>query len=425
MPIKILMPSLSPTMEEGTLVKWLVKEGDMVEPGDILAEIETDKAVMEFEAVDAGVIKKILVPENSEGVKINAEIALLLEDGEELDGAATPSPPLSATAPPLSTAPPPSATAPPPPLSASQISSPRPLPSLPKTSAGRVFASPLARRLAHETGLDLSTIKGSGPNGRIIKADIEAAEHAPRAVQSISTPAAGLERDGPSTRVELDTMRKTVAARLSEAKQTIPHFYLRRSARLDNLLNMRAEINPALQERGIKISINDFIIKAVAMALQDIPEANSIWGGDHILSFTHSNIAVAVAVEGGLYTPLIRHAEDKSLSTIAHEIKDLAGRAREAKLAPHEYQGGSFTISNLGMYGIENFDAIINPPHSAILAVGAGLRQPIVQSDGTLGGATLISLTLSLDHRVIDGVVGAKLLEAIIAYIESPARALI
>ena len=428
MPTEILMPALSPTMEEGTLAKWLVKEGDTVASGDLLAEIETDKATMEFEAVDEGVIGKILVAEGAEGVKVNTVIAVLLEDGENADdiGAAPAAAPAVAPTPDSDAAPTSAPTA-------------SPAPAAPKSGDGaRVFASPLARRIAGQKGLDLNTIKGTGPRGRIVKADVENAEAAPAptATATSTTSVAAATAAAPSgptadavarmyegreyEEIKLDGMRKTIAARLTEAKQTVPHFYLRRDIQLDALLEFRGTLNAQLADRGVKLSVNDFIIKACALALQQVPDANAVWAGDRILKLTPSDVAVAVAIEGGLFTPVLQDAHQKSLSALSAQMKDLAGRARDRKLAPHEYQGGSFAISNLGMFGIDNFDAVINPPHGAILAVGAGVKKPIVGKDGALAVATVMSVTLSVDHRVIDGALGAQLLNAIKDNTENP-----
>jgi len=422
MPTEILMPALSPTMEEGTLAKWLVKEGDTVASGDLLAEIETDKATMEFEAVDEGTVGRILVAEGTEGVKVNTAIAVLLEDGESADDISS-TPAQAPAAAPQAAAEPEAAPAAAPPLS----------PAAPKSGDGtRVFASPLARRIAAQKGLDLSAIKGSGPHGRIVKADVEKAQAAP-AKADTAAPAAAAAPSGPSSdavarmyegreyeEVKLDGMRKIIAARLTEAKQTVPHFYLRRDIRLDALLDFRATLNAQLSARGVKLSVNDFIIKACALALQQVPDANAVWAGDKVLKLTPSDVAVAVAIEGGLFTPVLQDAHQKSLSALSAEMKDLASRARDRKLAPHEYQGGSFSISNLGMFGIDNFDAVINPPHGAILAVGAGVKKPIVGTDGELTAATVMSVTLSVDHRVIDGALGAELLNAIKDNLENP-----
>jgi pyruvate dehydrogenase E2 component (dihydrolipoamide acetyltransferase) len=423
MPTEILMPALSPTMEEGTLAKWHVKEGDTVLSGDIMAEIETDKATMEFEAVDEGVMGKILIAEGTEGVKVNDVIAILLEDGESADDiSAAPAPKAQAA----------TAAAP-----AAPAATAAPAPAAPaKADGARVFATPLARRIAADKGLDLAAITGSGPHGRIVKADVENASAAPKAAAPAAkadAPASAAMASGPSTdvvlktyadrpfeEVKLDGMRKTIAARLTEAKQSVPHFYLRRDINLDALLKFRSQLNKQLDPRGVKLSVNDFIIKACALALQQEPEANAVWAGDRTLKFEKSDVAVAVAIEGGLFTPVLRDAEMKSLSALSAEMKDLAGRARERKLAPHEYQGGSFAISNLGMFGIDNFDAIINPPHAAILAVGAGTKKPIVGADGELTVGTVMSTTLSVDHRVIDGALGANLLNAIKDNLENP-----
>ncbi|MGB4112454.1 MAG: pyruvate dehydrogenase complex dihydrolipoamide acetyltransferase [Yoonia sp.] len=425
MPTEILMPALSPTMEEGTLAKWHVKEGDKVSSGDILAEIETDKATMEFEAVDEGVIGKIVIAEGTEGVKVNAVIAVLLEDGESASdiGSVSAAPAAAAAAPKEEAAAPAAAVS--------------PAPAAPAAKDGnRIFATPLARRIAADKGLDLSAIAGSGPHGRIVKADVENATAAPKAAApaaAASAAPATAMASGPSSdavikmyegrpfeEVKLDGMRKIIASRLTEAKQSVPHFYLRRDINLDALMKFRSQLNKQLEGRGVKLSVNDFIIKACALALQQVPEANAVWAGDRTLKFTKSDVAVAVAIEGGLFTPVLRDSEMKSLSALSFEMKDLATRARDRKLAPHEYQGGSFAISNLGMFGIDNFDAIINPPHSAILAVGAGVKKPIVGADGELTVGIVMSTTLSVDHRVIDGALGANLLNAIKDNLENP-----
>ena len=436
MPTEILMPALSPTMEEGTLAKWLVKEGDTVRAGDLLAEIETDKATMEFEAVDEGIIGKLLVPAGAEGVKVNTAIALLLGEGESAADLGAAAPVAAApTTPPAPTAP--AATAPAaPPATA------------PVAHAGvRVFASPLARRIAADKGLDLGQIAGTGPHGRIVKADVVGATAQPGpaaaapapAIATAAAPAAAsaapqpamaqgasadavmqIYKDRPHEEIKLDGMRKTIAARLTEAKQTIPHFYLRRDIKLDALMAFRAQLNAQLAQRGVKLSVNDFIIKAAALALQAVPAANAVWAGDRVLQLKPSDVAVAVAIEGGLFTPVLKDAETKTLSALSGEMKDLAARARSRKLAPHEYQGGSFAISNLGMFGIDNFDAVINPPHGAILAVGAGVKKPVVGTDGQITVATVMSVTLSVDHRVIDGALGAELLQHIVDNLENP-----
>ena len=429
MPVEILMPALSPTMEEGTLAKWLKAEGDAVKAGDIIAEIETDKATMEFEAVDEGVLGKILIAAGTEGVKVNTPIAVLLAEGESATDVAAP----KAAAAPAAAAPAAAAAAP--------AAAPAPVPAPGSADGTRVFASPLARRIAAQKGLDLAAVAGSGPHGRIVKADVEGAvpgakPAAPAPAASAAAPAAApapaAMAAGPAaeavirmyqgrafTEVKLDGMRKTIAARLTEAKQTIPHFYLRRDIRLDALMAFRAELNRQLEGRKVKLSVNDFIIKACALALQQVPDANAVWAGDRILKLKPSDVAVAVAIEGGLFTPVLKDAETKSLSTLSAEMKDLAARARDRKLAPQEYQGGSFAISNLGMFGIDNFDAVINPPHGAILAVGAGVQKPVV-TDGKIEVATVMSVTLSVDHRVIDGALGAELLQAIKDNLENP-----
>ena len=425
MPTEILMPALSPTMEEGTLAKWLVKEGDTVQSGDLLAEIETDKATMEFEAVDEGVIGKILIAEGTENVKVNTAIAVLLGDGESTaDIGSAPA------------APAPAAVETP---AAAPVATAAPAPAAPAAANGtRIFASPLARRIAADKGVDLSQIAGSGPHGRIVKADVEGATAAPKAAApapaaaATAAPApakaptvsaegvAKIYADREYTEIPLDGMRKTIAARLTEAKSTIPHFYLRRDIKLDAWMAFRAQINKGLESRGVKLSVNDFIIKACANALQSVPAANAVWAGDRVLQLKPSDVAVAVAIDGGLFTPVLKDADKKSLSALSSEMKDLAGRARNKKLAPHEYQGGSFAISNLGMFGIDNFDAVINPPHGAILAVGAGVKKPVIGDDGDITIATVMSVTLSVDHRVIDGALGAELLKAIVDNLENP-----
>ena len=461
MATEILMPALSPTMEEGTLAKWLVKEGDTVSSGDLLAEIETDKATMEFEAVDEGVVGKLLVAEGTEGVKVNAPIAVLLEEGEDAsavddvssDGSShvAPAEPSGRTEPQKGYGREDGGAD----AGTSGAAADAASPEAPKKAAApqpsgdgeRVFATPLARRIAKDRGLDLSAIKGSGPRGRIVKADVENAEpgaapetKAPEAATQ-AKPEAPKATDGAKPampvgmgaeqvlkmyegrefeEVKLDGMRRTIAARLTEAKQTIPHFYLRRDIVLDPLLAFRSDLNKQLESRGVKLSVNDFIIKAGALALQQAPDANAVWAGDRFLKLKPSDVAVAVAVEGGLFTPVLKDADTKSLSAISAEMKDLASRARSRKLAPHEYQGGSFAISNLGMFGIENFDAVINPPHGSILAVGAGVKKPVVGEDGEVEVATVMSVTLSVDHRVIDGALGAKFLEAFAENLTSP-----
>ncbi|MBM3604356.1 MAG: pyruvate dehydrogenase complex dihydrolipoamide acetyltransferase [Alphaproteobacteria bacterium] len=455
MPTEILMPALSPTMEEGTLAKWLVKEGDEVKSGDVIAEIETDKATMEFEAVDEGRIGKILISEGSAGVKVNTPIAVLLEEGEDASAAeAAPAPKAEQAGGDAQTHKEP---APAEKGYGGPIGAPVAGDDNSKGAAssggtadkadkgGRFFASPLARRIAADKGLDLSQLKGSGPRGRIIKADVQNAQpgaapakadagdkapvshavaskepSAPQPAKGLSTEAVlKMFADRETEEVQLDGMRRTIAARLSEAKQTIPHFYLRRSAKLDALMEFRGTLNKQLEGRGVKLSVNDFVIKACALALQQVPDANAVWAGDRILKLKPSDVAVAVAVEGGLFTPVLRDADQKTLSALSAQMKDLAGRAKSKKLAPHEYQGGSFAISNLGMFGIENFDAVINPPHGAILAVGAGIQTPVVEK-GEIVVRNVMSMTLSVDHRVIDGALGAQLLEAIVSHLENP-----
>ena len=450
MPIKLLMPALSPTMEAGTLARWLVKEGDPVAAGDLLAEIETDKAVMEFEAVDEGTIARILVPEGTEDVAVNSPIAILAEDDEEIsdallddlsdqqDDGSAPAPP----APSASVAGKDARTP-----GDVQTSRDRPVTDRKRAAGekgnGRIVASPLARKLAKARGIDLASIEGSGHLGRIVKRDIEGFTPRPdttdsgpaqpdtRASQPKPLGLAAREvvlatyRDRAHTVVSLDSMRKVIAARLTEAKQTIPHFYLRRRIAIDRLLKLRTDINSGLEHRGVRVSVNDFIIKACADSLRDVPDCNAIWAGDSIVRFDASDVAVAVAVEGGLFTPVIRDCETKNLSAISETMKDLAGRARNRKLALEEYQGGSCTISNLGMFGIDNFDAVINPPHSFILAVGAGRRCPVASSEDSFVVATVMEVTMSVDHRVIDGALGAKFLEVFTGYLENPATLLV
>ena len=423
MSVNILMPALSPTMEEGTLAKWLVKEGDKIQSGDLIAEIETDKATMEFEAVDEGIIGKLLVSEGSEGVKVNSPIAVILDDGEELKVNETADLVVDTEHTKSEIA------------KEEVVENKKPSMNAVQNSNTRVFATPLARRLAREKGVDLGSISGSGPHGRIVKTDIldVNVSSVDTNQESLANPilrtnvqqASGssitnLYADREFKEIPLNSMRKTVATRLTEAKQNIPHFYLRREARIDELLQVRARLNAHLAEKNNKLSINDFIIKSCALALQSVPTANAIWAEDKILQLKPSDIAVAVSVEDGLFTPIIRDADTKSLSNISKEMKELADKARSKKLMPSEYQGGSFSISNLGMFGVDNFDAVINPPHGAILAVGRGLKKPIVNEDDTISVANLMSLTLSVDHRVIDGALGAKLLQNITKYLEDP-----
>jgi len=430
MPIEILMPALSPTMTEGNLAKWLKAEGDAVAAGDVLAEIETDKATMEVEAVDEGVLGKILVADGTSGVPVNQLIALLLEDGEDaaaLDGYAAGGGAPAPTAAPAAaepSGPTPTAAAPAAPAAAAP-------------AGGRVFASPLARRIAKQKGLDLTTIKGSGPRGRIVKADVENAVAAPApAAAAASAPAAAapaaaaapsvspgadavaaMAGNAPYDLVAHTPMRKAIARRLTESKRDAPHFYLTIDCTLDKLLATRKELNAKSDK--YKLSVNDFVIRASALALKAVPEANASWSEDGVLMFSRADVSVAVAIPGGLITPIVRDAGSKGLKTISAEMKDLAGRAREGKLKPEEFQGGTFSISNLGMFGIKAFDAVINPPQGAILAVGAGEQRPVVV-DGALTIATVMSCTLSVDHRVVDGAVGAQFLAAFKALIEDP-----
>ena len=422
MAVEILMPALSPTMEEGTLAKWLVKAGDKVKSGQIIAEIETDKATMEFEAVDEGIISQLLVAAGTAGVRVNTPIAVIVEEGESLSAAPKPAAPVAAVSAPVAVA------------AAVPVAAPAA-----KGQGARVFASPLARRLALDKGLDLAGVAGSGPHGRIVKADVEGSnalapvKTSAAPATTAATPAKSamptgmtaetvmkMYADRAYTEVTLDGMRRTIAARLTEAKQTIPHFYLRREVRLDALMAFREQMNKGLESRGIKLSLNDFIIKACALALQAVPNANAVWAGDRILKLKPSDVAVAVAVDGGLFTPVLRDADSKTLSALSAEMKDLAARAKTKKLSPHEYQGGSFAISNLGMMGVENFDAVINPPHGAILAVGAGIKKPVVLKDNSIGVATVMSMTLSVDHRVIDGALGAAFLKVVVELLENP-----
>lgn len=425
MPIDILMPALSPTMEEGKLAKWLKAEGDTISSGDVLAEIETDKATMEVEAVDEGTLGKILIPGGTENVAVNTPIAILLEEGEdasaldgyEAEGGAAPAEQKEPEKEEKSEEPAPSKA----PKSVKESSSKA------SKSGDRIFASPLARRIAKDADLDIGAISGSGPHGRIIKADVEkvietggAKAAAPE--KAADAPAASAQAvtpppEGNYEEIPLTSMRKTIARRLSEAKQTIPHFYLTIECELDNLLAMRKELNGRSDD--YKISVNDFIIRASALALRKVPTANAIWGGDKILQSKDVDVSVAVAIEGGLITPVVRNADQKGLAAISNEMKELAEKAKAGKLMPEEYQGGCFSISNLGMFGIKEFSAVINPPQSAILAIGAGEMRPVVK-DGALAMATMMSATLSCDHRVIDGALGAELLKHFKGYIEEP-----
>jgi len=435
MPIEILMPALSPTMTEGNLAKWLKKEGDEVHSGDVLAEIETDKATMEVEAVDDGKIGKILVPEGAQGIKVNAPIALLLgedEDASTLEKFAEAVPLPTPVAPPFQ-------------------ESVQPAPAVPARERGnrRIFASPLARRMAQQAGLDLAAIRGSGPQGRIVKSDIEAAlstdraAPAPAPVQPAAMPqlappvapvlskerVAGLAGNPPYTERPLSAMRRVIARRLTESKQTVPHFYLTIDCEIDGLLKIRTELNaklapslPSLTNGGGKgggISVNDFVIRAAGLALRQVPAANASWSDEAILLWDTVDIAVAVALDDGLITPIVKAADRKGLAAIAKETKDLVARARAGKLKLEEFQGGTFSVSNLGMYGVREFAAVINPPHGGILAVGAGEQRPVVRN-GALTVATVMSCTLSCDHRAVDGAVSAQFLAAFKKLVEDP-----
>jgi pyruvate dehydrogenase E2 component (dihydrolipoamide acetyltransferase) len=441
MPINITMPALSPTMEEGNLSKWLVKEGDKVKSGDVIAEIETDKATMEVEAVDEGVVARILVPAGSEGVKVNTVIAILAGEGESVASAATATPAVKAPEAAPATAP--VAAVVPVPVAVPAVPAAQPLP---PAAGERVFASPLARRLAKEAGIDVAAIGGSGPHGRVIKADVEKA--AATGVARVA-PAAGAAPSaappvlakGPSEEAVLklfepgsfelvphDGMRKTIARRLQESKQTIPHFYVSVDVELDALLALRAQLNdaaPVIAEKpAYKLSVNDLVIMALALALRDVPDANVSWTDSNMIKHKHSDVGVAVSIPGGLITPIIRSAELKSLSAISNEMKDYATRAKERKLKPEEYQGGTTSVSNMGMMGVKNFAAVINPPHATILAVGAGEPRVIVKN-GQMVIAQVMTVTLSTDHRCVDGALGAELLAAFKRYIENPMAMLV
>ena len=417
MPITILMPALSPTMTEGNLARWLKNEGDSVAPGDVIAEIETDKATMEVESVDEGVLGKILVAEGAEEIPVNTPIAVILEEGEDNSalagfdaGAAAP-----AAAPPATQPAPAPVAAAAPPASAAAAVPAQTAPAATVAPGGRVFASPLARRMAEQQGIDLSSLKGSGPNGRIVKADIEAyaGGAAPTAAPA---PIAG---ETPYELVPVNNIRKVVARRLTESKQQVPHFYMTVDCDIDALLKVRADLNSRAKDGEFKISVNDMIIKASAVALMQVPAANASWSDDGIKMYSQADISVAVAIDDGLITPIVRNANGKGLRTISENMLDLAGKARDGELAPEEYQGGTFSISNLGMFGIKDFQAVINPPQGCILAIGAGEQRPIVK-DGALAIATMMSVTLSCDHRVVDGAVGAQFLAALKTLIEDP-----
>ncbi|MDG4577254.1 MAG: pyruvate dehydrogenase complex dihydrolipoamide acetyltransferase [Defluviicoccus sp.] len=423
MPIEVLMPALSPTMTEGKLARWLKREGETVNSGEVIAEIETDKATMEVEAVDEGVLGKILVAEGSEHVAVNTPIAMILVEGEDAKAltAGTPAPAKAA-------APAPAAPA------AAPAAPPSPSPAAPAQAAGaRIFASPLAKRMAAEAGLDLAAIKGSGPRGRIIKADVEAAKQAPPAAKPAAAPqaakpapaaapaAAPQPFETPYVEVANSTMRKVIARRLSDSKRDIPHYYLTIECNIDPLLELRDKLNARTGEgpAAFKLSVNDFVIRAVALALRAYPDANCSWTDEAIRFYQTVDVAVAVAAPNGLITPIVRNADAKGLAAISNEIKHLAGRARESKLMPEEYVGGGFTVSNLGMYGIKEFAAIINPPQSCLLAVGAAEKRPIVK-DGALAIGTMMTCTLSADHRSVDGAKGASFLKVFKGLIEDP-----
>ena len=455
MPINITMPALSPTMEEGNLAKWLVKEGDKVSPGDVIAEIETDKATMEVEAVDEGTVAKLVVPAGAEGVKVNAVIAILAAEGEDASAAAK----AGEAAPAKAEAPKAEAKAEAPKAEAEKAE-PSAAPAAPKPATDgaapanggdRTFASPLARRIAKDAGVDVAGITGSGPHGRVVKADVEAAiagggvaKAAPAAAPAaapVAAPAAKpmsdeavlkLFEEGSYDLVPHDNMRKTIARRLVEAKSTIPHFYLTLDCELDALLKLRSELNVAAPMRktekgdvpAYKLSVNDMIIKAMAQALMAVPDANASWTDSAMVKHKHADVGVAVSIPGGLITPIVRKADQKTLSVISNEMKDLARRARDRKLKPEEYQGGTTAVSNLGMFGIKDFAAVINPPHATILAVGAGEERAVVKG-GEIKIATVMSVTLSTDHRAVDGALGAELLGAFKRIIENPMTMLV
>ena len=419
----ILMPALSPTMEEGTLAKWNIKVGDTVESGQVIAEIETDKATMEVEAVDEGVVAEILVPAGAEGVKVNAVIARLKGEGGAASPAPAAAPAAEAPAAEAKAAPAPVAAAAPAPVAASAPPAPK------AASGGRILASPLARRVAAQKGVDLASVKGTGPRGRIVRADVDGAKpgaapsKAAPAAAAAGTPSKSLEAlgipAGSYTMVPLDGMRKVIARRLTDSFRDIPHFPLTVDIEIDRLLEGRTRINAAVEKSGVKVSVNDLLIKASAMALKAVPEANASFTPEGIAMHHHADIAVAVAIEGGLITPIIREAENRSLSDISKAMKDLAARARERKLAPHEFQGGTFSLSNLGMLGIKSFASIINEPQGCILSVGAGEQRPVVHK-GQLAVATVMTVTLTCDHRVVDGSVGAQWVQAFKGFVEDP-----
>ncbi|MFS2174825.1 pyruvate dehydrogenase complex dihydrolipoamide acetyltransferase [Rhizobium pisi] len=443
MPINITMPALSPTMEEGNLSKWLVKEGDTVKSGDVIAEIETDKATMEVEAVDEGTVAKLVVPAGTEGVKVNALIAVLAADGEDVAAAASGA---GSAAPKAEAAPAPKADAAPAQSAPAPAATPAPAVATAAVSVdgNRTFSSPLARRLAKEAGIDLSAVAGSGPHGRVVKSDIEAAvagggakaaAPAPAPQAAAPAPAAAapkgaseeavlkLFEPGSYELVPHDGMRKTIARRLVESKQTIPHFYVSVDCELDALMALRAQLNDAAPRKdnapAYKLSVNDMVIKAMALALRDVPDANVSWTDNNMVKHKYADVGVAVSIPGGLITPIIRKAEQKTLSAISNEMRDLGKRAKDRKLKPEEYQGGTSSVSNMGMMGVKNFAAVVNPPHATILAVGAG-EQRVVVKKGEMAIATVMTVTLSTDHRCVDGALGAELLQAFKGYIENP-----
>jgi pyruvate dehydrogenase E2 component (dihydrolipoamide acetyltransferase) len=437
MPINITMPALSPTMTEGNLARWLKNEGDAVKAGDVLAEIETDKATMEVEAVDEGRIGKILVPAGTEGVKVNEVIAILLEEGEDASAIGkTLAPKPAAKAEASTAAPAPAATTSEKPAAEKPITdkpaAASPLAATAPAKGERIFASPLARRVASEKGVDLATVTGSGPHGRIIRQDVEQAVGKPGAGKAAAAGQATTKApaisgtqgfgEGAFDLIPHSSMRKTIARRLQESKQFVPHFYLTVDFEIDRLLKLREEINAAAPKEGpgaYKLSVNDFVIKACALALKQVPAANASWSDDGVKMYKTADISVAVAIPNGLVTPIIRDADSKRLTEISSEMKALAGRAKDGKLKPEDYTGGSFSVSNLGMFGIKNFSAIINPPQACILAVGAGTQQPVVHN-GELAVATVMSATLSVDHRVVDGAIGAQYIAALKRLIEQP-----
>ena len=428
MPIEVFMPALSPTMETGTLAKWLVKEGDSVSSGDVIAEIETDKATMEVESIDEGTVGKILVAEGAEEVPVGQLIAVLLEEGEDAGALADVGEGGGAPAP----APEPAQQAAPAPAKTNGGTAP----AAPVAADGdRVKASPLARRIAKQMGLDLSALKGSGPHGRIVKRDLESVEPTLAAAPAAAPTPAAAAVPGPAPEyappegvpfeeVKLPGMRKVIARRMTESKQTVPHFYLTIECAIDALLAQRRQLNAKLEAQGVKLSVNDFVIRASALALKQVPAANVQYAGDTMYRFERQDISVAVAVENGLVTPVIRDAGSKGLATISQEMKALAAKARDGKLMPEDYQGGTFSISNLGMYGIREFGAVINPPQGAILAVGAGEQRPVVK-DGAVAVATMMSCTLAVDHRALDGAIGAEFLAAFKTLIEDPMMMLV